>query len=257
MCGSEAAVRADIESVVAIRFPGYPVEFAEVPVSGPGAAEAVVRALRAFDDRPEIEVIMLARGGGDATQLLTFSDEELCRAVGLAATPVVSAIGHEGDRPLCDEVADMRCGTPSIAAAAVVPSKLELEAALAEVIRQAQAVLQQRHERAAGRLEGLAPARALDAGLSVATARLGQAAARYALVDPARLVPSALARLNGARRQMEALAPARVLERGYAVVRRDDGSVVRAPADVAVAEAVSIELAAGRLGARVEEIEGG
>ena len=127
VCGSEAAVRADIESVVAIRFPGYPMEFAEVQVSGPGAAEAVMRRAARLRRPAEIEVIVLARGGGDATQLLTFSDEELCRAIGLAATPVVSAIGHEGDRPLCDEVADLRCGTPSIAAAAVVPSKLELE----------------------------------------------------------------------------------------------------------------------------------
>ena len=255
ICGSEAAVRADIESVVAGRFPEYPIEFAEVQVSGAGAAEAVIRALRAFDARVEVEVVVLARGGGDATQLLTFSDEQLCRAVGESGTPVVSAIGHEGDRPLCDEVADLRCGTPSMAAAAVVPSRVELEQSIEGLLRQAFMAVENRHARAVARLESIAPARALDAGLSVATARLQRAAARFDLVHPQRAVAVAGSRLVAAHRQMEALAPARVLERGYAVVRRQDGSVVRTPADVAVADAVAIELAGGRIGARVEDID--
>src|SRR5947209_11723721 len=89
ICGSDAAVRADIESVVAVRFPGYPVEFVEVTVSGPGAVDAITGAMGWLDGRPEVEVIILARGGGDATQLLPFSDETLCRAVGACATPVV------------------------------------------------------------------------------------------------------------------------------------------------------------------------
>ncbi|MDQ3756625.1 MAG: exodeoxyribonuclease VII large subunit, partial [Actinomycetota bacterium] len=103
VCGAEAAVRADIESVVAARFPGYPVLFVETNVSGPGAAEAVTRTLEALDERPDVDVIVLARGGGDAAQMLPFSDELLCRAIAAARTPVVSAIGHDGDRPLCDE----------------------------------------------------------------------------------------------------------------------------------------------------------
>src|SRR4051812_43363188 len=82
ICGSDAAVRADIESVVAVRFPGYPVEFVEVTVSGPGAIDAITAAMGWLDERPDVEVIVLARGGGDATQLLPFSDESLCRAVG-------------------------------------------------------------------------------------------------------------------------------------------------------------------------------
>src|SRR5207245_10324579 len=94
VCGAAAAVRADIESVVAARFPGYPVTFREVAVSGPGAAEAVVAALQAFDATPTVEVVIVARGGGDPASLLPFSDEELCRAICATTTPVVSAIGH-------------------------------------------------------------------------------------------------------------------------------------------------------------------
>src|SRR3954453_3670847 len=155
VCGTEAAVRADIESVVAVRFPGYPVEFTEVTVSGAGAVDAVVAALRWLDERPDVDVIVLARGGGDATQLLPFSSEDLCRAVCACRTPVVSAIGHEGDRPLCDEVADHRFGTPSLAAAAVVPSEEDLETGLVRLREAADAVLERRLEAATMRLAGI------------------------------------------------------------------------------------------------------
>src|SRR4051794_7921474 len=165
VCGAEAAVRADIESVVAVRFPGYPVEFVEVTVSGPGAVDNVCGAMAWLDARPEVQVIILARGGGDATQLLPFSDETLCRAVGACATPVVSAIGHEGDRPLCDEVADHRYGTPSLAAAAVVPDRAELEAELARLGTLVDANVDRRIELAAAKLAGIDREQSLDAGL--------------------------------------------------------------------------------------------
>ncbi|MDP9072198.1 MAG: exodeoxyribonuclease VII large subunit, partial [Actinomycetota bacterium] len=185
VCGTEAAVRADFESVVATRFPGYPVSYLATNVSGPGAADAVVEALRALDARPEVEVIVLARGGGDAAQLLPFSDEVLCRALCRCSTPIVSAIGHEGDRPLCDDVADLRCGTPSLAAAAVVPSRAELEAELARLQTRARTVAEQRAAVAAQRLAEVDRERALWAGLDVATDRLRQASARHRLVHPA------------------------------------------------------------------------
>ena len=88
-----------------------------------GAWRIIEALRRACPSRPEVDVVVLARGGGDATALLPWSDEELCRAVAACPVPVVSAIGHESDRPLCDEVADLRCGTPSIAAHAVVPDR--------------------------------------------------------------------------------------------------------------------------------------
>ena len=96
VCGHEAAVRADIESVVAARFPGYPTVFVETTVSGPGAVDNLIAAVQDLDARPAVGVIILARGGGDATALLPFSDESLCRAVCASTTPVVAAIGHDG-----------------------------------------------------------------------------------------------------------------------------------------------------------------
>lgn len=276
VCGTEAAVRADIESVVAARFPGYPLAFLATNVSGPGAADAVIASLAALDARPDVEVIVLARGGGDAAQLLPFSDEALCRAICGCATPVVSAVGHDGDRPLCDDVADRRFGTPSLAAAAVVPSKAELEAELAALGDRRRAALEQRCAAAAARLAAVDGRRALQAGMDVAGARLAQASARLRLVHPSRSVAAAAARLGrvewrlpaerrarhererlrSCRRHLEALSPARVLERGYAVVRAGDGTVVRRAADAPAGAVVDVELAAGRLTARVEEAHG-
>ena len=274
VCGTEAAVRADIESVVAVRFPGYPMAWETANVSGAGAADAIAAALASLDARPDVEVIVLARGGGDAAQLLPFSDEALCRAICASSTPVVSAVGHEGDRPLCDEVADLRCGTPSLAAAAVVPSRAELEGELARLAEQRSALVRRRTDDAAARLSAVDRERAVRAGLDVAAGRLRTATARLRLVHPARAVATAAGRLErvawreparrrcaqealrlaSSARHLEALSPARVLERGYAVVRDEHGAVVRAGEGVATGDRVAVELASGRLVARVEEV---
>ena len=255
ICGSDAAVRADIESVVTARFAGYPMVFREVPVSGPNAVDAIIAAMRDLDERPDVDVIILARGGGDATQLLPFSDEDLCRAVCGSSTPIVAAIGHEGDRPLCDEVVDLRCGTPSLAAAAVVPDGDAIRAELAAAWTRAEAAVVRRLDGAARRLEAVDRDRAVTAGVDRATDRLARAAGRLDLVHPRRHLGPARRSLITAGREMDALSPVRVLERGYAIVRSGAGrSVVRAAADVASGDAVDIELAAGRLAATVDRV---
>jgi exodeoxyribonuclease VII large subunit len=275
VCGADAAVRADIESVVAARFPGYPVTFSEVAVSGPGAAEAVVGALEALDARPDVEVVILARGGGDPASLLPFSDEELCRAICASTTPVVTAIGHERDRPLCDEVADRRYGTPSLAASAVVPDEAALRAhldGLREAVRTACA-----HALATSsdRLEAIDLHAALRSGETTAVERLERAAGRLQLVDLSRRVADAgrqlasvdwrspltrrLAALDadlvGRRRTLDALDPTRVLSRGYAIVRTADGSVVRSPGQLVVGDELDLTVAQGRLRAGVTETQ--
>ncbi|MDQ1401778.1 MAG: exodeoxyribonuclease large subunit [Actinomycetota bacterium] len=254
VCGADAAVRKDIESVVAVRFPHYPVEFVEVPVSGTGAAESIRGALEMLDASGEVDVIILARGGGDATHLLPFSDEGLCRAIAASGTPVVSAIGHEGDRPLCDEVADLRCGTPSIAAAAVIPSLVDLESELAALLLRASSTAVSVVGRAGLRLEAIDRERALTAGLGVAADRLGRQRFRLDQVRLDRRVGEHRRRLGDVHLRLEALSPARVLERGYAVVRTADGAVVRSSSGVAVGDRLLVTVASGRLGASVDEV---
>jgi exodeoxyribonuclease VII large subunit len=272
ICGHEAAVRADIESVIAARSPGYPVAFIETTVSGPGAVDNVVHALAELDGRPEVGVIILARGGGDATQLLPFSDEALCRAVCESTTPVVAAIGHDADRPLVDEVADLRCGTPSLAAAAVVPDLRLLAGELEDLTAASRVVLGERLAVSQRALAGIDRAGAARSALTGGTDLLVRARGRLDLLHPARAwrdshtrlarldaggvsrshLAVAEARLAAAGGQAEALSPVRVLERGYAVVRRAGGAVVRDPAVVAEGERLDIEVARGRLSAVAE-----
>lgn len=277
VCGADAAVRADIESVVADRFPGYPLVFAETTVSGPAAPGAIVAALDAVVRHPGVEVVIVARGGGDPTALLPWSSEEVCRAVAACPVPVVSAIGHDGDRPLCDEVADRRCGTPSIAAAAVVPSEAELRARLDVCLAGALGAVGGRGEAGARRLAVVDADRAVTDGLDRSRTRVARAAQRLADAHPRRRLAAAgqrlatvewrrptgevlgraAGRLAAEGRHLRALDPSRVLDRGYAVVRASDGRVVRRSGQVDVGEQVAIRLAAGALAARVEEVTGG
>ena len=272
VCGAEAAVRRDIESVVAARFPGYPVIFQETTVSGPGAALSITEALAELVGIPGVEVVVLARGGGDATALLPWSDEELCRAIAACPVPVVSAIGHEPDHPLCDEVADLRCGTPSLAAHAVVPDRQALQAELEGWVELAGRELRTRRELCRERLRRAGPAGALAVGLSRAQARFAHAGERLSWSHPGaaarsrrqRLavcdwrrpfsahLKSSRQRLSALHRHAQSLSPEHALARGYAIVKRADGAVVRSPEEVAVGERLSLVVARGVIAARVD-----
>ncbi len=196
ICGADAAVRRDIESVVAARFPGYPLLVQETTVSGPGAPEAIITALGDVVRGAGVDVVILARGGGDATQLLAWSDEMVCRAVAACAVPVVSAIGHEGDRPLCDEVADLRCGTPSLAAAATVPDRGALETQLERGAAQRRRQLAASVEGAVRRAGAVDTGAALRRGLTHASERVARDRRRLDELHPRRQLAAAARRLD-------------------------------------------------------------
>jgi exodeoxyribonuclease VII large subunit len=275
VCGSDTAVRKDIESVAASRCPGYPIIFEETTVSGPAAALSIVEALTAVAKRPGVEVVIMARGGGDAPSLLPWSTEEVCRAVADCPVPVVSAIGHEGDRPLCDEVADLRCGTPSLAATAVLPDLVELAEALDVQLQRAASTTSVLVDEAGRRLMGVDTRRALVAGLDRAAGRVERAGIRLAGSHPARRLQACETRLGVAgwrrltwetlgraegqlsaeMRHLRVLSPHRTLERGYAVVIGPDGSVVRRADTLAAGDPIAVRLAAGQLAAAVTRID--
>jgi exodeoxyribonuclease VII large subunit len=272
LCGADAAVRKDIESVVAARFAGYPLAVEETTVSGPGAALSIIDALHRLSLRPEVDVVVLARGGGDATALLPWSDEELCRAVAACPVPVVSAIGHESDRPLCDEVADHRFGTPSMAAHAVVPDREGLSGELVRLLAIASRSLRGRGELGRERLKRAEVGGALAAGLERAGSRLRHAGDRLSREHPGHIAERCRQRLESCdwrrpvlatlatrqhdlgalQRHARSLSPQHVIERGFAVVRRADGTVVRGPDQVAPGEIIEVTVARGVIAARVE-----
>jgi exodeoxyribonuclease VII large subunit len=274
VCGSDAAVRKDIESVVAARCPGYPVIFQETTVTGPGSEVAIAAAIGTLSNRAGIEVVILARGGGDAPSLLPWSREEVCRAVAACPVPVVSAIGHDGDRPLCDEVADLRCGTPSLAATAVLPDLTALTAAADSNLESAGLSLQARLGEATTRLAAVDAGHAVRTGLDRAADRLARAKLHLVAYHPSKALELAEARMSGLDwrrptwealgradgrlkaelRHMRALSPQRTLDRGYAVaVRVRDGLVLRHATDVDRDEAIRVRLSQGELLAKVEE----
>jgi exodeoxyribonuclease VII large subunit len=234
LTGADAAARGDLVSTIAARFPATKLVVCETRVQGKGAAAAIVSALGALTAHPEVDVVVLSRGGGSFEDLLPFSDEAVVRAVATAGVPVVSAVGHEQDTPLCDLAADARAATPTAAAALVVPSVVELESALAATRRRLDAGVRAHLERSRGRLE-----------------RQGE----RLRVAPRLLLERRRAALDHAGARLQTLSPLATLARGYAIVR-SGAAAVRDAATVSAGDPLDVQLAAGSLRARVEKVSG-
>ena len=230
--GSDAAARGDLVTTITQRFPPARLLVAETLVQGPYAVDGVIGALRALSREEGVDVVVVARGGGSFEDLLPFSDERLVRAIAACPVPVVSAVGHEQDTPLCDLVADARASTPTAAARLVVPEIGELQQRLAR----AHAGL----ERGARRLVETDRRR-----LELVHERLRRA--------PALLLERQRASLDRAGGRLRALSPRATLERGYAIVRSRDALVTDAAA-LSPGDRVDVELAVGGFGAGVEEV---
>ncbi|MDJ0342714.1 exodeoxyribonuclease VII large subunit [Streptomyces sp. H10-C2] len=251
--GRASAAERDVLENARLRWPAVRFEVRNVPVQGVHAVPQVVEAVRELDAHPEVDVIIVARGGGSVEDLLPFSDEELVRAVAACRTPVVSAIGHEPDSPLLDLVADLRASTPTDAAKRVVPDVGE------ELTRVEHLGL-----RALRVVTGLLDReqRGLDAALSrPSMARPHRMVEEReeqveALVDRSRrtlrhLLDRADGELEHTRARVVALSPAATLQRGYAVLQRTDGSVVRAPDEVAAEDELRARVSGGAFMVRV------
>ena len=229
--GNDAAAKKDVLTAITARFPPARLLVAETYVQGPRAAAAIADALRAISEAPEIDVVVLARGGGSFQDLLPFSDERLVRAIAACSVPVVSAVGHEQDTPLSDLVADARASTPTAAARLVVPDMAELTARL-ERSRTALATGARRTlERERRRLD------------------LSRDHLRRA---PLLLVERRRAAVEHSAGRLRALSPRATLDRGYAIVRTA-GSIVRSSSEVATGTQVDVELGTGGFGATVED----
>jgi exodeoxyribonuclease VII large subunit len=228
--GNDAAAKRDVLTTISARFPAARLVVAETYVQGPFAATAMIDALREVCGAPEVDVVVLARGGGSFEDLLPFSDERLVRAVAACPVPIVSAVGHEQDTPLCDLAADARASTPTAAARLVVPDAQDLlqrlDRARGALARGARSVVERRRQR-----------------LEAAHERLRRA--------PALAVERKRARLEHSAGRLRALSPHATLQRGYAIVRNGD-EIVRSAAAVSVGESIDVEVADGRFGARVE-----
>jgi exodeoxyribonuclease VII large subunit len=214
----------------------------------------VVDALRTLDRDPEVDVVVLARGGGSVEDLLPFSDEALVRAVAASRTPVVSAIGHETDTPLIDLAADVRASTPTDAAKRVVPDVEEERRGLGRARDRLRSSLRHRLDRETAALRALRTRPVLaepTAALRLRAAEIADLRARSHR-SLGHSLDRARSDLGHTRAQIRALSPAATLDRGYAIVRRANGSVLRSIGQVEASEHVGIRLTDGELGATVD-----
>lgn len=231
--GRASAALRDVTVNARLRWPGVDFEIREVAVQGATAVPAIVEALTELNAHPDVDVIVIARGGGSVEDLLPFSNERLIRAVVASRAPVITAIGHEQDVPLVDLVADVRASTPTDAAKRVVP----------DVAEEWERITQQR-QRARRTIERRITIDAADVTRSRATARRSvQRRIDHGLVDVGHL-----------RARLAALSPASTLERGYAVLRTHEGTVVRDPAMLAAGESLEARVARGAFTVRVEDL---
>jgi len=251
--GRASAAERDVVENARRRWPAVRIAVREVAVQGPLAVTEVCDAISAFDRNAEIDVIVIARGGGSLEDLLPFSDEALCRLVAASFTPIVSAIGHEPDTPLPALVADVRASTPTDAAKHVVPDVGEQLQAVQQLRARARRAVTGRLDAEQARIQALASRPALRDPQSVVLARSQEV---VALVARARRTAAMLIdrEHHGLEQQLarvRALSPAATLARGYAVVQRQDGGVLRDAATVAAGDRLAVRLAEGQLDVEV------
>ncbi len=219
--GRASAAERDVTTVAAARWPAVRFAVRNTAVQGPNAVPQIVEALRELDQDSDVDVIVLARGGGSVEDLLPFSDETLCRAIAACRTPVISAVGHEPDNPLCDLVADLRAATPTDAAKKVVPDTAAELQQLDDLRRRSAQALRNwvsREQRALAQLRSrpvlAEPLKALDSRTE--EVHRARSAVRR---DISRLVAAESERVGHLGARLATLGPAATLARGYAVVQ--------------------------------------
>ena len=253
--GSDAAAKRDIVVTATKRFPPAQLIIFETTVQGPHAPLAICGGLQTLAAQPEVDVIVLTRGGGSFEDLLPFSDERVIRAIADSPIPIISAVGHEHDHPLSDLAADARAATPTAAATLVVPdafnlfsdlelTRRELRNHVRSSVNQLRDSMQQEH-----RLLLRAPL----VGLSATRGRLNvlNQSANHSLAHSLAYHHEALKALGG---RLRALSPTATLERGYALIRRGN-RLVTDTSDIEVGELINVKLSHGSLIARVHSLE--
>ena len=251
--GRASAAEKDVTSVATGRWPAVRFEIRNTAVQGPSAVAQIVAAIDELDSDAAVDVIVIARGGGSVEDLLPFSDETLCRAIARCTTPVVSAVGHEPDNPLCDLVADLRAATPTDAAKRVVPDAVAESALVGDLRRRSGRALRNWVGREQHTLTQLRSRPVLADPLRMIGERATEVAQARAAGrrDITRLVGVQSERIGHLAARLSTLGPAATLARGYAVVQVLDGAgaVLRSAADAPAGTQLRIRVSDGALGA--------
>lgn len=253
--GKDSDAEKDVLQNVSRRWSEAKFRVINTKVQGDAAAAEVIAAVKTLDADPEVDVIVIARGGGAFMDLVVFSDEALCRAVAACQTPVVSAIGHEADSPLLDIVADVRASTPTDAAKLVVPDvaleRSRIQEALARMLTrisqfistQSDLIAQLRSRPMLANPFGFIDDQAIELDRERNAVRM---AINLTL-------ERAAAELSSQTQVLRSLSPQSTLDRGYSVVRDDKGHVIGDAAKVRAGQKLKIRLAKGEIDATADK----
>lgn len=254
-----AAIR-DILSILKRRYANMHIIIAPVKVQGAGSAEEIANAIIDLNENfPDIDVILVGRGGGSMEDLWSFNEEIVARAIANSRIPVISCVGHETDFTIADFVADMRAPTPSAAAELVVKSKVELAANIAGLERRLLQSLRIYYENLQGKFRRLSSSRMLMNPLTLLdrpTRRLDDAIEGLflAAVEKPR---AAAEKLTLQTEKLKALSPLFPLRKGYAIVKDAQGKAVKTAAALTPGDKLSLQFAEGRADAQVLGKSGG
>ena len=253
ICGRGAKAEDDVVVNASERWPAARFEIREVAVQGDHCVPEVGRALTELDAMDGVDVIVIARGGGAVEDLLPFSDERLVRAVAGARTPIVSAIGHEGDSPLLDLVADYRASTPTDAARRIVPDHARERDGISQALTRMRGALGARLATERSNLTLIASRPVLQGPNAIVeghrTALTQRVTAMRSVIE--RRLASERQRLTRSRATLTALSPQATLDRGYALLKTPSGALITSSAQVKKGDLIEGILASGRMVAQV------
>jgi exodeoxyribonuclease VII large subunit len=252
--GANSDAEKDVLQNTKARWPQVRFKVQHTPVQGDKAAPEIIKAIELLDADPEVDVIVLARGGGSFQDLLVFSDEKVVRAVANCKTPIVSAIGHENDRPLTDEVADVRASTPTDAAKLIVPDVVEERKKIAQALERISLRVVGFVQNQIEIISGIRSRPILANPFTLVDERVLQISQlELSLTSQIRnTLEKQHLLVTGLRGQVRALSPKLTLDRGYAVVRDDKGHVLTEPKQASSGQKLRITLAGGDLGATAD-----
>lgn len=252
--GAKSDAEKDVLQNAKLRWPEVQFKVVHTLVQGDAAASQIIAALKKLDDDPEVDVIIVARGGGSFMDLLVFSDEALVRAAAAVSKPLVSAIGHENDRPVLDDIADLRASTPTDAAKRVVPDVVHEREILDAALLRITGALTGRINAEGNLLLQIRSRPALANPYSYIDSLsekliLAQNAGRNAFNS---LLNQSFMQLDHLRQQVKALSPQSTLERGYAVVRDSAGHVLSDASKITAGTKLKVRLAKGAIDATAD-----
>lgn len=252
-----AAALRDILTALQRRNPDAQVLISPCRVQGDGSAQEIVAAINDLQSFSDVDVIIVARGGGSIEDLWSFNTEMVARAVAASRIPIISGIGHETDTTICDLVADLRAPTPTAAAELVAKRRYELVERWSNLNRRLTHSIEQRVAKAKLALQRLDPRHALHRHSEKLHRFVLQVESKRARLNKAIdfKMNNAHHRLKRAEEKLLALSALNVLKRGFSILQKADGQIVRSAADVQVNESITAILSSGKLTLKVEAIE--